>query len=121
MTEVRLVPWSDGDLALLRRINTPDMRRHVGGPETEEQVLARHGRYLALDNGRMFRVEVGSEAAGSVAYWSRVWHDEPVYETGWNVLPEFQGRGASIVVSAATRSRSPSRVMPRSGNRPMST
>src|ERR1041384_6105205 len=39
---VRLVPWAETDLPLLRRVNTPEMRRHVGGPETEEQVLSRH-------------------------------------------------------------------------------
>ncbi|MEV4536199.1 GNAT family N-acetyltransferase [Asanoa sp. NPDC049518] len=103
MTEptVRLVPWSADDLPLLRRINTPEMRAHVGGTESEEQVLARHLRYLALENGCMFRVELpGGEPAGSVAFWSRVWHDEPVYESGWGVLPEFQGRG---IASAAVR------------------
>jgi RimJ/RimL family protein N-acetyltransferase len=98
---VRLVPWSDDDLALLRRINTPEMRRHVGGPETEEQVVARHRRYLALEDGRMFRVELAGEAAGSVAYWSRVWHGAPVYESGWNVLPEFQGRGVAVAAVRA--------------------
>jgi hypothetical protein len=51
---VRLVPWSADDLSLLRRINTPQMRQHVGGPETDEQVVARHQRYLALEGGRMF-------------------------------------------------------------------
>ncbi|GIF64303.1 hypothetical protein Ais01nite_23380 [Asanoa ishikariensis] len=103
MTEptVRLVPWSAADLPLLRRINTPEMRAHVGGAESEEQVLVRHQRYLALDNGWMFRVELPSgEPAGSVAFWSRVWHDEPVYESGWDVLPEFQGQG---IASAAVR------------------
>ncbi|MFJ8626035.1 GNAT family N-acetyltransferase [Kitasatospora sp. NPDC093550] len=43
---VRIEPWTDADLALLRRVNTPEMKKHVGGPETEEQLLVRHGRYL---------------------------------------------------------------------------
>jgi hypothetical protein len=29
--DVRLKPWSESALDLLRRINTPQMRRHVGG------------------------------------------------------------------------------------------
>ena len=63
--------------------------------------MARHLRYLALENGWMFRVELaGGEAAGSVAFWSRVWHGAPVYESGWNVLPDFQGQG---VATAAVR------------------
>ncbi|GAA4199185.1 GNAT family N-acetyltransferase [Actinocatenispora rupis] len=105
---VRLVPWSEADLALLRRINTPDMRRYVGGPETAAQVEARHRRYLALPGGRMYRIELpDGTPAGSVAYWSRQWHDTPVYESGWNVLPEYQGRGvataAVLAVVAAAR------------------
>ena len=40
----------------------------VGGSESEAQVVVRHQRYLALENGRMFRVELpGGEAAGSAA------------------------------------------------------
>lgn len=101
-TPVRLVPWSADDLSLLRRINTPPMRRHVGGPETDEQVEARHQRYLALEGGQMFRIELpGGDAAGSVAFWSRLWHGEPVYEAGWNVLPEFQGRGVATAAGRA--------------------
>jgi RimJ/RimL family protein N-acetyltransferase len=98
---VRLVAWSDDDLSLLRRINTPEMRRHVGGPESDEQLSVRHRRYLALPGGRMFRVELaGGEAVGSVAFWSRLWRGVPVYESGWSILPEFQGRG---VATAAVR------------------
>jgi RimJ/RimL family protein N-acetyltransferase len=33
------------------------------------------------------------EAVGSVGFWEREWHDEKVYETGWFVVPAFQGRG----------------------------
>jgi RimJ/RimL family protein N-acetyltransferase len=101
VTEVRLVAWSDEDLALLRRINTPQMRAHVGGAETEDQLLLRHRRYLALDNGQVFRVEVGGEAVGSVAYTSRTWQGEGVYEAGWNVLPEYQGRGLAVAAVRA--------------------
>ncbi|NUS71890.1 MAG: GNAT family N-acetyltransferase [Corynebacteriales bacterium] len=95
---IRLEPWDEGDLALLRRINTPEMRKYVGGPETEAQVLARHSRYLNLKNGRMFRIELlpEGEHVGSIAFWNRIWRGEEVYETGWNVLPEFQGRGIGM-------------------------
>ncbi|GAA2514412.1 hypothetical protein Ahu01nite_062960 [Winogradskya humida] len=80
---VRLVPWSAEDLSLLRRINTREIRQYVGGPETDEQVVARHQRYLALEGGRMFRVELPSgEPAGSVAFWSRMWRGMAMYESG---------------------------------------
>jgi RimJ/RimL family protein N-acetyltransferase len=107
--QVLLVPWSDADLELLRRINTPEMKRHLGGPETEEKVLARHQRYLKLDSGQMFRVALLPEgqAVGSIGYWDRVWDGDTAYEAGWHVLPEFQGRGiagtAVREIIAATR------------------
>ncbi len=98
--DVRIEPWADGDLDLLRRANTPEMWRYLGGPETEEKVLDRHRRYLA-GAGNMFRVELAGEPVGIVGYWEREWQGDDVYETGWHVLPEFQGRGiATAAVSA---------------------
>ncbi|MEU8953761.1 GNAT family N-acetyltransferase [Streptomyces sp. NPDC048518] len=94
---MRLEPWSDeGGVALLLRLNTPDMTAHLGGPETHEKVLDRHRRYLALDGkGRMFRITLDGETAGSIGYWETTWQGETVWETGWGVLPEFQGRGVA--------------------------
>ncbi|MCT9930117.1 GNAT family N-acetyltransferase [Planotetraspora sp. A-T 1434] len=104
---IRLEPWADAEahLDLLRRNNTPEMTEHLGGPETEEAVLARHKRYAQVGEpgtGQMFRILLlpGLEAVGAIGYWERVWREETVYETGWGVLPEFQGRG--IAVAAAT-------------------
>ncbi|WP_232246743.1 GNAT family N-acetyltransferase [Kitasatospora mediocidica] len=102
---VRLVPWDASGLEVLRRVNTPQMKKHVGGAETDEQVLVRHQRYLDINasgRGRMFVVVLLPEelAVGTVGYHGRVWQGEQVYEMGWNVLPPFQGRG--IAVAAAT-------------------
>ncbi|MFJ4681401.1 GNAT family N-acetyltransferase [Kitasatospora sp. NPDC088783] len=93
--DVRLTPWSDSDLDLLRRVNTPQMRRHVGGPEDEEQLLLRHRRYLELPSrgGLMYAVLADGAPAGSIARHRRDWQGAEVHEAGWNVLPEFQGRG----------------------------
>jgi RimJ/RimL family protein N-acetyltransferase len=103
---VSLEEWADDDLDLLRRINAPEMTAHLGGPETEEEIVARHRRYLEVTGsgtGRMFRVLLlpQLEAVGNVGYWERVWRDENVYETGWNVLPPFQGRGIAAAAAAA--------------------
>jgi RimJ/RimL family protein N-acetyltransferase len=80
------------------------MTAYLGGPETEEKVLDRHRRYLDLGDppaGRMFRVVApGGEAAGIVGYWERVWRGETVYETGWHIVPEFQGRGIATAAVA---------------------
>ncbi|MGZ7147826.1 GNAT family N-acetyltransferase [Bacillus sp. BC08] len=93
---IQIKPWEDKDLDLLYRINTPVMMQHLGGPENEEQILKRHKRYLELvSRGCMFSILLlpERESVGSVGYWQNNWNDESVYETGWSVLPAFQGKG----------------------------
>ncbi|GAA1109964.1 GNAT family N-acetyltransferase [Kitasatospora arboriphila] len=102
--DVHLKPWSESALGLLRRINTPQMRHHVGGPEPEEKLLDRHRRYLAMpETGRgcMFAILLDDEMVGSIAYHQRDWQGEQVYETGWNVLPPYQGRGFAAAAGTA--------------------
>ncbi|MDG4857288.1 GNAT family N-acetyltransferase [Streptomyces sp. T-3] len=98
--DVTLTPWSEGDFGLLVRANAPEMTDHLGGPEGEEQLADRHRRYLTLDGrGQMFRITQDGAPAGTIGYWEREWRGATVWETGWGVLPEFQGRG--IAVAAA--------------------
>jgi RimJ/RimL family protein N-acetyltransferase len=103
---LRLEPWGEGDLPLLRRImGDPAMTEHLGGPETEEKLVERQGRYEQIDDtgtGRMFKIvdEASGEPAGSVGYWEKDWRDTTVWETGWSVPPKFQGRG---IAGEATR------------------
>jgi RimJ/RimL family protein N-acetyltransferase len=83
------------------------MTEHLGGPETAEQILARHKRYVEAGepgSGEMFSIVLlpEREAAGIVGYWERVWREETVYETGWHVLPEFQRRGIAVAATSAT-------------------
>jgi RimJ/RimL family protein N-acetyltransferase len=103
MSPIQLEPWADKDLGLLQQLNTPEIWAHLGGPETEEQVLKRHARYLAIETGAggMFTVVLDGVTAGSIGYWEREWQDETVYETGWNVLPEFQGKGVATAAAKA--------------------
>lgn len=113
---VRLEPWSAADLDLLRRINAPEMMEHLGGPETDTQVVARQRRYVELGGtgtGRMFRIVLlpRGEGVGSIGYWERAWQGETVWEAGWSVLSPYQGRGiagaalAAVVASAAAEHR----------------
>ncbi|MFC8081849.1 GNAT family N-acetyltransferase [Streptomyces sp. NPDC057340] len=101
--QVCLVPWAEGDLWLLRRTNSPEMTAHLGGPESEEQLLTRHRRYVESVPGQMYRITLadGGETVGSVGYWRRTWRDTEVWETGWGVLPEFQGRGLALRAARA--------------------
>ena len=97
---VHLEPWGPGELPLLELLNDPEMTKHVGGPETPEKVAERQSKYEPADS-RQYRivVEPDGESAGWVGYWEITWDGEQVWETGWAVLPSFQGRG---VASSAT-------------------
>jgi RimJ/RimL family protein N-acetyltransferase len=97
---VRLEPWGRGDRPLLQRLlGDPEMTRHVGGPETPAKLAERQGRYQ-VPGSRQYRIVVDGEPAGWVGYWERDWLGQKVWETGWSVLPRFQGRG---VATEATR------------------
>jgi RimJ/RimL family protein N-acetyltransferase len=92
---VRLEPWGEGDLPLLQRLlGDPAMTEHLGGPESPEKLAERQKRY-ELPETQIFKIvdDATGEAVGSVGYWERESNGEQVYETGWSVLPEFQGRG----------------------------
>jgi RimJ/RimL family protein N-acetyltransferase len=99
---VRLEPWGKDDLPLVRRLmGDPAMTEHLGGPESEEKLVERQARYERVaegGTGRMFKIvdEATGAAAGSVGYWEKEWRGGTVYETGWSVLPEFQGRGIAV-------------------------
>jgi RimJ/RimL family protein N-acetyltransferase len=112
---VRLVPWSEDDFKLLVRMNAPEMTEHLGGPEAPESVLLRHKRYVAAAKSGRFSEDEKAAAyifkailepegvdVGGVNFWDREWNGEQVYEIGWGVVPEFQGRGiASASVAQA--------------------
>jgi RimJ/RimL family protein N-acetyltransferase len=99
---VRIEPWAEGDLPLLERtLGDPAMMHHLGGPESREKIAARHARYLAgAERDPQFKIVAGDAAAGWVGYWERDWREQEVYEIGWSVLPEFQGRGIARAVTA---------------------
>ncbi|GMA61053.1 GNAT family N-acetyltransferase [Alicyclobacillus fastidiosus] len=96
--DVTIRPWSEEDFQLLKRMNTEQMWASLGGPETDDGVTARHQRYLHDRKVHMFAIKFGTESIGSVGYWERRWKDSDVYETGWKVVPEFQGRGIATRV-----------------------
>ena len=99
LESVRLRPWADEDLPLLERtVGDPVLTRYLGGPESPEKIRERHARFLRLgdpDAGRMLVIlaEPEETPAGTHGYWKREENGGTVWETGWFVLPEFQGRG----------------------------
>ena len=106
MSEYALEPWGEGDFPLLERLlGDPAMTEHLGGPESAEKLAARHEKYLGLRGespDKAFKIvdTATGQGVGFVGYWERDLPDEQVYETGWSVLPEFQGRG---IAAEATR------------------
>lgn len=102
--DVTLRRWDAGDRPLLDAFNTPEMTTYLGGPEESAQLDDRQARYERLmDAGeaRMFRIDVDGAAAGGIGYWMVDHGGREAFETGWQVLPTFQGRG---VAGAALRS-----------------
>ena len=113
-TAVRIEPWTEAGLDLLRRLNTEEVKQHLGGLETDKQLRVRHQRYLdfAPGQGCMFRIvlpgssggaadEAASEPVGTVGYGERTWQGSRVYEMGWSVLPAYQGRGIATAAARA--------------------
>jgi RimJ/RimL family protein N-acetyltransferase len=104
--DVDIRQWSDSDLPLLERLmGDPDMTEHIGGPETPEKIRERHKRYCqSSTSGKdpMFVIVFGPEktATGSIGYWEKEWQGQTVWETGWSILPEFQGRGIATRATA---------------------
>lgn len=96
MVDVTLRKWSEHDLNLLVRGNAPSMTEHLGGPESDEEVVVRHNNYLRFwteGSARMYVINADGQPAGAIGWWTTRWRGADVYETGWFVLPEEQGRG----------------------------
>src|SRR5512143_1951792 len=104
--KVNLRLWGQGDLTLLERLmGDRVMMEHLGGPESPEKIRERHLRYCQSSlSGRdlMFAIvlDPGMETVGSIGYWEKEWQGERVWETGWSILPEFQGRGIATMAAA---------------------
>jgi len=96
--DVALRPWAADDLDLLQRLlGDPRMTEHLGGPEAPEKIARRHERYVDMTGpGQIFVITLGPqrEPVGSIGYWEMPdWLGATVWETGYSVLPEFQGQG----------------------------
>jgi len=111
---VRIEPWGDGDLPLLERLLAdPAMMAHLGGPERSERIAKRQAEYR-LPGSRQYRIvdPDSGGGAGWVGYWHREWQGSRVFEIGWSVAAEFQGRGlaragAARVIAIARAEREP--------------
>lgn len=95
---ITLERWDAADRGLLTLLNTPEMTAHLGGPETAEQLDARHERYLRTGHdrpGAMYRIDVDGDPAGGIGFWPVDDGGVAAFEAGWSVVPEHQGRGVA--------------------------
>jgi RimJ/RimL family protein N-acetyltransferase len=106
VTAMRLEMMTAGDVELRLRTETdPVMMAELGGPRPPEDIKRAHARALVMAaEGRCWPLKVipdgSASAAGSVAVFESSHEGETIYEIGWMVLPEFQGRG---IASQAVR------------------
>jgi RimJ/RimL family protein N-acetyltransferase len=94
---VGLRPIGEDDLDLLRALlGDPAMTRHVGGPESETRIRARHHRLLRdRQPGAMFAITVGDDPSGVgwAGYWETEHRGGVVWEAGLSLLAPWQGLG----------------------------
>ena len=97
---MELVPYSDRDMSLVEELECdPEAMRDLGGPVERDRIPEIHARRLAtVAAGEWyFKIvpEPGSPPAGTIGIWSARWRGQEINETGWMVLPAFQGRGVA--------------------------
>ena len=111
LDELSIRPYAEGDMWVLdRTLGDPSQMVHLNGPESTEKLQKRHKKYVAMSAdphaGCMYTITMGSENApvGNVGYWETEWDGQKGWETGWFVLPEFQGKGIATAAMRNLRS-----------------
>ena len=91
---IRLEPWGTGDLWLMKRLLGDPAMTVTWAARIAQKLAERQARY-EQPGSRQYKIVAGDplEAVGEVGYWEREWRGETVWEVGWLVLPEQQGRG----------------------------
>jgi RimJ/RimL family protein N-acetyltransferase len=98
---VDLAPYTDADLELSIALETdPVVMKELGGPITRERVQKVHIRRVGDPWYLTIVPEPGEPPVGTIGLWPTQHAGETIFETGWMVLPRYQGRGFA---SAALR------------------
>jgi RimJ/RimL family protein N-acetyltransferase len=91
---VELLRYDDGDYSLTEALETdPVMMRELGGPTDRERLPEIHRR--RIDEPWYFKIvpDPSGLPAGVIGIWDNELDGAAIHETGWMVLPAFQGRG----------------------------
>jgi RimJ/RimL family protein N-acetyltransferase len=92
--QVELRPYAAEDLWLTETLETdPGAMSELGGPRTKEKVAEVHRK--RIDERLYFTIVAAGEprGVGEIGIWTSEVEGSPVHETGWMVLPAYQGRG----------------------------
>ncbi len=91
---MELQAYTDADFALTEALETdPDVMRELGGPIPRERLPGIHRRRLGAPWWFKIALEPDGPAVGTIGVWETREGGERLYETGWMVLPAYQGRG----------------------------
>jgi RimJ/RimL family protein N-acetyltransferase len=91
---VELQTYTDGDFWLTEALETdPAVMRELGGPIERDKLPEIHRRRLVDPWWFKIVAEPGGPAVGTIGVWETRHGDEVLHETGWMVLPAYQGRG----------------------------
>jgi RimJ/RimL family protein N-acetyltransferase len=96
---VELIPYSDEHRPLSEELETdPEVMRELGGPISAERFADVHRRRVAgVAAGDLWYYaiapEPGGPTVGTIGIWEKELDGSMLHETGWMVLPAYQGRG----------------------------
>lgn len=91
---MQLARYTDADLALSEALETdPVVMRELGGPVDPARLPVVHARRVGEPWYFTIVPEPPGPAAGTIGIWEKELDGLTIHETGWMVLPAFQGRG----------------------------
>jgi RimJ/RimL family protein N-acetyltransferase len=113
LASVELLPYTDADFGLTEALETDaEVMRELGGPIPRSELGSIHRR--RLHDPWWFKIAAAGSAGtgvGTIGIWETEHHGATIHETGWMVLPAYQGRG--IASAALGRLIELARVEPR--------
>lgn len=91
---MQLVRYTEADFGLTEALETdPETMRELGGPIAASELPAIHRRRLKDPWWLTVVPERAGHAVGTIGIWEKTLDGATIHETGWMVLPAFQGRG----------------------------
>jgi RimJ/RimL family protein N-acetyltransferase len=91
---MELARYEDSDFALAEALETdPVVMRELGGPIDRARLAESHARRVSDPWYFKIVVDASGPAAGTIGIWEKELGELTIHETGWMVLPAFQGRG----------------------------